>query len=315
MNPGIERVAFLFAVLALAGLAGCAVPGEIADRDWTDGRDVRPGTLAEWGPIRDRQADRLAGLSRFSSAGTFIIEFEEEDGRTRTERLNHRLWRVAPDKAALRLSLAGMTGARLGWNGDRWWILDEMPDRPELRVVDLATSGPGAQPGNGMMAPPMLMVALGLMPYPEKAPEDFEVAGDRARFTLDSTFWQGTAGDASSRQRVRVVTGDPLDGPVGIELVDPAGEASVIAVLGRFDSVETLGRPPGAWPNLPHRIEVVSNGTRQGRWVATFDQPLAQGRISERLFDLDALVERSDPIIIESGSIPSLPVFQSEDGP
>lgn len=314
MNPGIARITRLLASLALVGLGGCSLPGKAVDPDWSLGEDVRAGTKDEWGAIRDRQASRLEALSRFSSAGTFILRFEDEEGRSKTERLNHRLWRVAPDKAALRLSVGGMTGARLGWNGDRWWILDETPDRPELRVVDLKAAGPRSNDDGKILSPPSLMAAIGLMPFPQEIPADFVVAGDRARFTLDSIRWRGAEGDVFSGQHVRIVVGDPADGPTRIEFFDVTNGVVATVGLGRFDSVETLGLPPGAWPILAHRIEAVSSRAGQGQWVATFDQPLAQGRISERLFELEALIERSDPLILEPTGVPTLPVFQSEDG-
>ncbi len=314
MKPRIARVAWVFAGLTLIGLGGCNPSGKDVDRDWSLGKDVRAGTTDEWRAIQTRQAGRLDALSRFSSAGTLVVRFEDEEGQARTERLNHRLWRVAPDKAALRLSVGGVTGARLGWHGDRWWMLDEMPDRPELRVVDLEADTPRSNGGDEMLAPPTLMAAIGLMPFPQEIPADFVVAGDHARFTLESIRWQEAEGGLFTPRPVRIVVGDPADGPTRIEFLDAEDGVVAVAKLGRFDSVETLGLPPGAWPNLAHRIEVESSRVRRGSWVATFDQPLAQGRISGRLFELDALIERSDPLILEPVGSPTLPVFQSEDG-
>ena len=73
------------------------------------------------------------------------------------------------------------------------------------------------------------------------------------------------------------------------------------ATPGDFTPVETMGSPPGAWPDLPRRVRIVRS--LEDRVVISFDGPLAQGRVSERLFDVDALIERSRPDVIERSSV------------
>ncbi len=306
-----RRVRLITFGVALAAMSGCGTPGPAGDDDWTDGREARAGTAAEWIRIREGQDRRLESLTSFSSAGTLVITGMDSHGKVVTERANHRLWRIAPDKAAIRLSVAGATGFRLGWNGERWWMLDDRPDPPELAIVDLQKQAGFESVPDTFMAPPILLASIGLQPFPERVPGDFMVAGGRARFTLDSIQWPSGAGRLEIMNRVRVDVSDPQEGPSRIDIINDRGRSIAVATLGRFDAVETLGLPPGAWPRLAHRIEIVPNRSETDRWVATFDRPLARGRISERLFDLEALIERSDPVVLDSTGVSSIPLLDS----
>ena len=154
------------------------------------------------------------------------------------------------------------------------------------------------------MSPPGLMAMAGLMPLPQEPPSDFMIAGDRVRFTLDSISWTSEEGGLKALNPLGIVIGAPRNGPIRIEGLDGEGNPSTVVELERFEPVETVGKPPGAWPNLPTRIVVAPTGEDVQRLVITFDGALAQGRISDRLFSLDALVERVDPVLLE-GRAPS----------
>ncbi|MBC03971.1 MAG: hypothetical protein CMJ34_11825 [Phycisphaerae bacterium] len=284
--------------IALGLASGCRTD-DAAEADWARGREVRPGTAAEWAVFAEAQAGRLDTLSSFSSNGSLVLDSRDEEGRPTTNRLNHRLWRVAPDKAAVRLSVSGITIGRLGWNGLQWWMLNEDPDPPELMVVDMEASPVVSTRAEETMSPPVMLFLIGLIPFPAEPPVDFMVAGDRASFTLDSIRWPIGDGALTAAQRHRIVVGQPARGPIGIEVLDDAEEPLSSITLGRFEPVETLGSPPGAWPDLPHRVEVVSRGAVFDRLVITFDGPLARGRISERLFSLPSLIERVDPVVLD----------------
>ena len=314
MSHRSRRSRMVLLGIALGLCCGCQVDDR-GDDDWTQGREARPGTPAEWAVIAEAQARRLETLSIFSGNGSLVIDSKDEQGKTTTDRLNHRLWRVAPDKAALRLSVSGITLGRLGWNGNQWWWLNEGPDRPELTVVDM-TAPQGPLPmEEETLSPPVVLFLIGLMPFPSEAPSDFMIAGDRARFSLDSIRWSSVGGDVVAGTRHAIVVGAPADGPIGIEVFDGAGMPSGLVALSRFEPVETLGKPPGAWPNLANRIVLSSTHDVLDRVVITFDGPLAQGRISERLFDLDALVERVDPVLVEGRNLTSQRLLESKDAP
>ena len=307
-----RRTHLLLLGITLGVSCGCQID-DGGDEDWTQGREARPGTSTEWTVIAEAQARRLDALSTFSGNGSLVIDSKDAQGKSTTDRLNHRLWRIAPDRAALRLSLSGITLGRLGWNGSRWWFLNEGPDRPELTVVDMATPREPVSMEERTLSPPSMMFLIGLMPFPSEAPSDFMIAGDPARFRLEAIRWPSPDGDLVVGAPHAVVVGTPANGPIGIEVLDEAGQPSGVVSLSRFEPVETLGKPPGAWPNLPNRIVMSSTQEDLERMVITFDGPLAQGRVSERLFDLEALVERVDPVLVEGRDMTSQRLLESKD--
>ena len=315
MSHGRRTTGLLLLGFVILSSFGCRLD-DGGPADWAEGRTVRPGTAEEWKVIAESQARRLEALSSFSGNGSLVIDSRDDQGSVSTDRLNHRFWRIAPDQAALRLSMSGITLGRLGWNGRRWWMLNEGPDRPELMVVDMQDS-PAISQGmtEETMSPPTMLFLIGLMSFPAEAPADFMIAGDRACFGRDLIRWASEDGDVVAEVRHRIVIGNPADGPIGIEILDDAGEPEAVVELGRFEPVETLGKPPGAWPNLPNRIVITSKEGPLARLAITFDGPLAQGRISERLFDLEALVERVDPVMIDGGALTSQRLLESKDAP
>ena len=290
-----RRLATTTAFVALLLGVGCR-PADSTDRsDWTRGIPVEAGTPADWREVESTQARRVAALSRFSSAGTLTLRWSDEDG-DHTEQADHRLWRIAPQQAAVRVSKVGSSLLLAGWNGERWWVLDETGEQRILRIHgwDGVESRTGA---DGLLSPPVLLAMLGLAVFPEEMPEDFLRAGGRSRFTMSPIAW-GRGDDAFVLPGSLVVEiEEPADGPVRLELRDDESRLVASARLERCLPVETLGRPPGAWPQLPHRIRI-SRPTGDSM-VVSFDGPLAQGRISERLFDLDAIIERSAPDLVE----------------
>ena len=119
----------------------------------------------EWAVIAEARARRLETLSVFSGNGSLVIDSKDDQGKTTTDRLNHRLWRVAPDKAALRLSVSGITLGRLGWNGDQWWLLNEGPDRPELTVVDMKDPQDPLPMEEETLSPPVVLFMNSALTY------------------------------------------------------------------------------------------------------------------------------------------------------
>ena len=282
-------------MIALLVPFGCHSTDSSEVSDWTRGEGIEPGTPEAWREVEAAQATRVAALSRFSSAGTLTLRWSDEDG-DHMEQADHRLWRIAPQRAAVRVSKVGSSLLLAGWNGERWWVLDETGDQRVLRIHD--RNGVDSRSGaDGLLSPPVFLAMLGLTAFPEVMPEDFERAGDRARFTISPVRW-GRGEDAFVLPGSLVVElGDPADGPVRLELRDEEAGPVAWAILERCLPVETLGRPPGAWPQLPHRVRI--SRPSGDSMVVSFDGPLAQGRISERLFDLEAIIERSAPEVVE----------------
>jgi hypothetical protein len=257
-----------------------------------------------WSSVRQAQSTRLAALATFSSAGTTTIRFTDEVEQVRTEQVELRVWRVSPDRAAIRLSKVGAAFLLAGWNGPRWWVLDESSDTTMLRVRGLD----GVRPGQGaeaLLAPPVLLAMIGLLPWPAEVPEGLEairtddegrVVG--VRFELPRIAWPTSDGDdLTIPGRMQVEIDRFEQGPRRVRILDHGGVVLIESELGRMESVETRGLAPGAWPILPHRVKV-------RRWNGDeisvgLDVPLAGGEVSDRLFDLELLRSRHADAIVD----------------
>lgn len=283
--------------------AGCTTP---RSRPAEDARilEVEFDPSEVWSSVRQAQSTRLAALATFSSAGTTTIRFTDEVEQVRTEQVELRVWRVSPDRAAIRLSKVGAAFLLAGWNGPRWWVLDESSDTTMLRVRGLD----GVRPGQGaeaLLAPPVLLAMIGLLPWPAEVPEGMEairtddegrVVG--VRFELPRIAWPTSDGDdLTIPGRMQVEIDRFEQGPRRVRILDHGGVVLIESELGRMESVETRGLAPGAWPILPHRVKV-------RRWNGDeisvgLDVPLAGGEVSDRLFDLELLRSRHADAIVD----------------
>lgn len=286
-------------MIAILAAGGCGPRSRAAPRLGTLEIDVD----ATWSAIRDAQADRLAALASFSSAGDATIRFTDEEGGRRSEQVDLRLWRIAPDRAAVRLSKVGKSFLLAGWNNDRWWLLDEAGETPVLQVRRLG--GDDAEGAAALLCPPTLLAMLGLLPWPETPPDSLRAHGpqpdgepDVFRFELDHLDWPTADGGVRrlpGRLLVEIRRG--LDGPARVELRNDAGETMAVSELERPEPVETRGLAPGGWPNLAHRMRVTRwNGDEV---VVRLDRPLAGGEVSSRLFDLEAVRRRVPEAIVD----------------
>ena len=287
----------LLMALAAGVISGCA-PEVRQDVDRGPGR---PGDQAAWNTIRDLQNRRVDQLERFSSAGTLTITLADGEEVDR-EQADHRIWRSGPSRAAIRVSKLGTSIMTAAWNGPRWWMFDERRDEVVLRIHPVEP--PGAGDGEAaFLSPPTLFAMLGLLRFPDSMPPDLVIFDEGCRFSLGSIDWGIGAAPLSLRGGIEIELGSPRDGPTSVRMIGDADEEIARATLSRFDSVDRIGSPPGDWPILPRRVEV-----RRGagdRLVMSFDAPVANGRVSDRLFDLDAQIRRSEPAIIEDDTLRS----------
>ncbi len=285
----------MLAVASILFGAGCDVAPR-TEPDQNDEKVARPGTASEWAELARTQNHRLQLLDLFTTAGTITIDMRDDEDRLQREQADHRIWRGGASKSAIKISKLGSTLVSAAWNGPRWWIFDESGDEVTLQVrsIDARSTARGT---DRLLAPPILMAMIGLVPFPATAPEDFVGVGDGFRFTLRGI----EVGDGGERVffpgNAEILVRRPLDGPASVRLRDESGAEVAWSELTRVDSVDRIGSPPGAWPRVPHRIEI--HRDRGERLVMSLDAPLAGGRISDRLFDLDVQIERSNPVRID----------------
>lgn len=281
----------LLLLTILGVIAGC-VPEVRRDVDRGPGR---PGDEASWSTIRDLQNRRVDQLERFSSAGTLTITLAD-GAEVDREQADHRIWRSGPSRAAIRVSKLGRSIMTAAWNGPRWWMFDERRDEVVLRIrpVEPPRGGEGEA---GFLSPPTLFAMLGLIRLPDAMPTDLRLFDEGCSFSLDSIDWGAGTASMAPGGGIEIEIASPRDGPVSVRMLGDAGEEIARSTLSRFDSVDRIGSPPGDWPMLPRRVEV--RRASGDRLVMSFDAPVANGRVSDRLFDLDAQVRRSEPAIIE----------------
>lgn len=297
VKVGRARAGSLFLAMTAIVISGCV---QDARKD-VDRGPGRPGDQVSWGTIRDLQNRRLDQLERFSSAGTLTVTLADGEQVDR-EQADHRIWRSGPSRAAVRVSKLGTSIMTAAWNGPRWWMFDERGDEVVLRIhpVEAPTAGDGAA---GFLSPPTLFAMLGLVRFPDAMPPDLQIFDEGCTFSLDSIVWGADDGPLPLRGRVEIEVASPLDGPNSVRLIDGGGKEMAMATLSRFDSVDRIGSPPGDWPALPRRVEVRRESG--DRFVMSFDAPVANGRVSDRLFDLDAQIRRSEPAVIEDHTLRS----------
>ena len=294
LDQGRSHGALALAVLAgVLIFAGCQAVSRTHPED--EGTS-RPGSATEWTELIEVQNQRLGLLDHFTTAGTITIDMRDEQDQMQREQADHRIWRGGVSKAAIKISKIGSTLVSAAWNGPRWWIFDESGDEVTLRVRSVGSSATDRGPDR-LLAPPILMAMIGFVPFPVGAPDDFVSIGGGFRFTLREIA-TGTGTERvvfPGSLEIRVLR--PIDGPASVRLFDDSGIEVARSELTKVDSVDRIGSAPGAWPRVPHRIEIRRD--RGERLVMSFDAPLAGGRISDRLFDLEAQIERSNPVQID----------------
>ena len=293
---GRPHPVLMLAVLVIVSIGiGCESVTRTASDDEAP---MRPGSAVEWAELVEFQNQRLGLLDFFTSAGTITIDMRDEDDRMQREQADHRLWRGGATKTAIKISKLGSTLLSAAWNGPCWWVFDESGDDVTLRIRDASSSA--AKAGvDRLLAPPILMAMIGLIPFPVEVPDDFSASSEGFRFTLGEVALGFDRQDESvafpGRLKIRVRR--PIDGPASVQLLSNSGIEVAQSELSKCNSVDRIGSAPGAWPRMPYRIEIRHG--RGERVVMSFDAPIAGGRISERLFDLEVQIARSNPVRID----------------
>jgi hypothetical protein len=289
-------------LLTLMAMTVGVIAGCVSDvRKDLDRGPGRAGDQASWNSIRDLQNRRVDQLERFSSAGTLTITLADGEEVDR-EQADHRIWRSGASRAAIRVSKLGTSIMTAAWNGPRWWMFDERQDEVVLRIHPVEAPNAGDRE-TSFLSPPTLFAMLGLLRFPDTMPPDLLLFDEGCRFSLGSIDWGAGATPLTLRGEIEIEIGSPRDGPTSVRMIGDADREIARATLSRFDSVDRLGSPPGDWPILPRRVEI-----RRGsgdRLVMSFDAPVANGRVSDRLFDLDAQIRRSEPAVIEDDTLRS----------
>ena len=283
-------------VLAILSVGiGCESVARTASDDEAP---MRRGSASEWAELVEFQNQRLGLLDFFTAAGTITIDLRDENDRMQREQADHRLWRGGATKTAIKISKLGSTLLSAAWNGPCWWIFDESGDDVTLRIRDASSSATEAGVDR-LLAPPILMAMIGLIPFPDEVPEDFSTSSKGFRFTLGEVAlgFDGQDESVTFPGRLEIRVRRPLNGPASVQFLSDSGVEVAQSELSKFNSVDRIGSPPGAWPMLPYRIEIRRG--RGERIVMSFDAPIAGGRISERLFDLEVQIARSNPVRID----------------
>jgi len=277
----------------MAALAGCAASVS-PDAPPTH---AEPASLVSAADFVQAQRRRVEGLERFASRGSAELRWTDEQGDHFEQAQVELAWLDHGRRLAFR---ADKVGERLVWVGadaSQWWIFEPKAEPPSLLVGPRGTVPPRSPvPFAG---PESVMELLAATPWPDHA--TLAAADQPGEHWLGWRRIAAVGGWAATRVRVR----QPGSLPDRVELLADDGTVLAASVLSRPLSLEVIGLPPGAWPDVPGTVRL-EMGTDTS-WEVFWDTPgTAPERLKERLFDLDALrsVMRPQRVEVLGGRAP-----------
>lgn len=267
-------VIFCIAVLGVVlggAVSGCGAPGK---------GPVPTGPLPTAAQVLENQRRAVDGLDRFWARAVVRVEGNDADGDWLAEQAEGVLQVIPPNRLALTLGKLNRTRLYLGSNDEMYWWLDMLNDNDRVAVFGrhaLVTPAKTAQ--MGLPVHPLdLIEILAITPLPGT----IQVLGYDAQGRVvvgHPTRW-------GTREITYETTGWK---PVGVRLLDEAGEALVEADLLGHERVSIAGdatRKPWA----ADRVEIRAAGFDGMVRMTLFD--LQNKRIRDTPFDLSELAEK-----------------------
>lgn len=293
-SPRLEpRTITSAALLALcATLAACQAPGP-AD----DGDDAPLSEIDRLALIHRYNA-RADAVTRVWTRGNLTAEWFEPDGKRRWEQGNITLILRKPRDLALSVHKVGETFLWLGSNDEKYWAFELAPPDEQPTTLTYgrhAHAAATAARERGLpLRPDQIIDLLGIAPLPANVNGPTRVP-DGASFTL---AMPPAAGDPAATRTEWTTDAEMLPTHIRITARGAAGEERLIeATLSNHRPLRQTGRPPGAWPLIPTRIEVSVPESRATVTLILEDPSDGRDydRVSDIQFDLDALTDIHQP--------------------
>lgn len=270
-----RAVGMLIVLAAIAMLTGCP------PKQGTPVIDP-PVDVVDYATLREKYNARIANLDQLWAAAVVAMEWKEGE-KDRFEQGEGHFITVLPGSFYLTVGKFDPL-VHLGSDGKRYWLFDLQGDRT-VHVGSFANVGKPCTTSLGLPVDPQdLPRLMGLLPLPaaEDAKVNTEPTTDGVAIRLPTE---------PGRNRVRMVVNPDNGEPSLMQVTSPAGEPLVTVSLSNYESVETDGKPPGAWPRVATRV-IFTLPDDRGEMRVTLSRltdARRQKRIKPVLFDLDYL--------------------------
>ncbi len=268
-------VRLLLTVVVAACSAGCP-----PQRPRPDAGQAPPAPVPAYRDLVARHNRAIADIQQIWAFAIVSLKWTE-DGKTRREQGEGQLAIVLPDRLSLTIGKVHDL-FRIGCDADRYWIIDLSADQTIAHVgrVDQAATT-SRRELHTVVQPQHLIRLLGLLPIdPLREPPAPAVVRHGRHLLIDPP---GT--------RVRMLLDAATARPVRIDLLDDAGFSRITATLGRYDHLETTGRPPGSWPRIATQFEIHDLETDSVVKLSLAEAVGDAGAINARWFDLETLID------------------------
>lgn len=230
---------------------------------------------------------RVAPIRRVWSRAVVEIEWTDGDGKKHLEQGEGPMIVRKPGELALAIGKLGVTRFWLGCGQDRYWFFDLADDKRVAYVgkQDRAVlSRTRALPIP--MRPDRLIRLAGITALPvfdDPSVVHVERTAEGHRITLPADRELG-----GLRTQVNI---DGQSRATRVRLMTARGELLVDASLARFEPMRIEGQPPGAWPDVARRIEVML--PRHQAKIDLFIEQLtdSEDKVKDVQFDFDRLTK------------------------
>lgn len=261
-----------------------------------------PAEMPAYSDLAQRYNTNIAGLESVWSRAVVELEWRD-DKRHRHEQGEGHLILLNPGRVSLSVGKLGVDYLYVGSNEERYWLFDLEGGKIAYIGRHAFYGKPCARPLPVPVNPRDLPRLLGATPI------DIDAS---SKVGWDTHGWYVlTPPDTSSRLYLDATTALPMR----VDVLDSNGMVRASASLSRHAPVpvdssitaETLaaigaGGKSGAIPRLATRIEVtLTDGSgRATLFLSDLSQGKADGRISEKIFELDKLLKLLKPSRVDS---------------
>lgn len=238
--------------------------------------------VVDYAELAARYNANIRGLDRLWSRSVVELRWKQAE-RSRLEQGEGHFLMIRPDRLALTVGKLGQTLFWLGCNGQRGWIFDLQSQPSVLYLYDSVQAVQADSLIAALLRAGGPACLLGLV---ELEPEIARVV------TVQEGCWVLEPADVPMRLWI-----DPVRAvAVQVDLLDEEGRTLATAKLSRHEPVD-LSPPAGFRPLLARRIEIVlaDGQQRLTLFLSDVSAGLAETRIQDRAFDLEALIRALKP--------------------
>ena len=242
---GIQALGLALGLILWAG--GCGGPKGEA------GGEAGAWSARTAGELIAGHNERVGRIERVWAKAVVEVAWVDGEGKEHFEQGDGNLILRKPNELALTIGKMGHVKFWLGSGGGRYWVFDMTGERRTAYVGKLEGAGAAGAAETGLPAPirPDRLIELSGL----SALEADEAAGAEVE-RVEGGEAIALAADEASGRGARRLTFDAEGRLIRYATFDEEGRPAVRAALGRYDRLELVDKPTGAYPAMPTRIEV-----------------------------------------------------------